>query len=379
MPLEITESNGLWSATHAKGRCGGPRTVACKDSLVSDFSCSIDSVPDYLIHSKNARVYHKAGQSIFEGEGAYPTGQTIRQISRYAANAMRVTWDINWPKATAPKDAVQIGNATLNGKWRRVMVLERDGKATWQELAPGQNLTWQENPPLALVFEREDGAQVEFSYGFDLWRWNFGLGLTNSIPLKVTVGEESIQILRQVSDLSVAPSEKEEAPTPQAREYRFMATLAWATPDMAPYTLRARIHERNAVPVSFDDNGLLLNGLPEGARDFSIDLATLPFTCMESDALLSRMKRFIRQLAAFSAEGSVVFSGFSPTCCTEASHCAKRAATLHWDHQALLTFAAWAKNCLGEGWSLDFQFPAPLADLPSLKYISLPNGFIYNE
>ena len=379
MPLEIIESNGLWSATHAKGRCGGPRTVIGPNALVSDFCCSIDSVPDYLIHSKNARVYHKAGQSIFEGEGAYPTGQTIRQISRYAANAMRVTWDINWPKATPPKDAVQIGNATLNGKWLRMMTLERNGKATRQELAPGQNLTWQENPPLALVFEREDGTLVEFSYGFDLWRWDFGLGLTNSIPLKVTVTEEAVLILRQISDLSVAPSEKEEAPTPQARDYRFMATLAWATPEMDKYTLAARFPERDAIPIPFDDNGLLLSGLPGGATHFAIDLAALPSTCLESDALLSRMKRFIRQLASFSAEGSVVFSGFSPSCCTEASHCAKRAATLHWDHQALLIFAAWAKNCLGEGWCLDFQFPAPLADLPSLKYISLPNGFIYNK
>ena len=82
MPLDITESNGLWSATHAKGRCGGPRKVAIKDDIISDFCCSIDSVPDYLIHSKNARVYHKAGQSIFEGEGTSPTGQTLRQISR---------------------------------------------------------------------------------------------------------------------------------------------------------------------------------------------------------------------------------------------------------------------------------------------------------
>ena len=378
MPLDITESNGLWSATHAKGRCGGPRKIAIKDDIVSDFCCSIDSVPDYLIHSKNARVYHKAGQSNFECEGSYPTGQTIRQISRYAANSMRVTWDINWPKATAPKDAVQIGNATLNGKWIKLLALKRDGTLDEIGLTSTTTIAWQANTPPALVFKREDGTQVEFSYGFDLWRWDFGLGLTNTTPLKVTVGEEAVQILRQVSDLSVAPSEKEMAPTPQARDYRFMATLAWATPEMDKYTLRAK-QQGNAVPVQFDDNGLLLNVLPEGTTCLAIDLAALPDTCMESDALLSKMKRFIRQLSSFSAEGNVVFTGISPTCCTEGAHCARRNATLHWDHQALLSFVAWAKNCLGEGWSLDFQFPAPLAELPSLKYISLPNGFIYNE
>ena len=378
MPLDITESNGLWSATHAKGRCGGPRKVAIKDDIISDFCCSIDSVPDYLIHSKNARVYHKAGQSIFEGEGTYPTGQTLRQISRYAANAMRVTWDINWPKATAPKDAVQIGNATLNGKWNKLLALKRDGTLDEIGLTSTTTIAWQENPPLALVFEREDGTQVEFSYGFDLWRWDFGLGLTNTTPLRVTVSEDSVQILRQVSDPSVAPSEKEEAPTPQPREYRFMATLAWASPEMEQYTLRAK-SQGESTPISFDDSGLLLNGLPEGTCRFAIDLSPLPYTCLESDPLLSRMKRFIRQLATYSAEGSVVFSGFSPAICTEGSHCTKRHATLHWDHQALLSFSAWAKNCLGDGWQLDFQFPAPLAKLPSLKYISLPNGFIYNE
>ena len=378
MPLEIEDTNKLWKAIHSKGRCGGPRKIASDLDILSDFCCSIDSVPDNLLHSKNGRVYHKAGQSIFESEGSYPTGQSIRQISRYAANAMRVTWDLGWPKATAPKDPVQIGNATLNGKWLRLLTLKRDGKATWQELAPGQNLTWQENPPLALVFEREDGVRAEYSYGFDLWRWDFGLGLTNSIPLSIKVAEDNIQILRQVSDLSVAPSEKEEAPTPQAREYRFMATLAWSTPDMDKYTLRAKM-QGEAIPLSFDDNGLQLSGLSSSTNSYAIDLSPIPYTCMESDTLLSRLKRFTRQLASLSSEGSVVFSGFSPSCCKEASHCAKHNPTLHWDHQALLTFAAWAKNCLGEGWSLDFQFPAPLVELPSLKYISLPNGFIYDK
>ena len=147
---------------------------------------------------------------------------------------------------------------------------------------------------------------------------------------------------------------------------------------MEQYTLRAK-SQGESTPVSFDDSGLLLNGLPEETCRFAIDLSPLPYTCLESDALLSRMKRFIRQLASYSAEGSVVFCGFSPATCTEGSHCTKRHATLHWDHQALLSFAAWAKNCLGDGWQLDFQFPAPLAKLPSLKYISLPTGFIYNE
>ena len=233
MPIEIEETNGLWKATHAKGRCGGPRTIACGDTdILADFCCSIDSVPDYLLHSKNAHVYHKAGQSVFESKGDYPTGQSLRQISRYAANAMRVTWDLSWPKATAPKDAVQIGNGTLKGRWTRMFLLQQDGSGQWQELEPGREIAWQGNPPLAMVFEREDGVRLEYAYGFDLWRWEAGLGLANSTPLRVIPSEEGLQILRQVSDASLPPSDKEEAPAPQARDYRFMATLAWSTPAM---------------------------------------------------------------------------------------------------------------------------------------------------
>ena len=188
-----------------------------------------------------------------------------------------------------------------------------------------------------------------------------------------------MQILRQVSDLSLPPSDQEEAPAPQPREYRFMATLAWSTPAMQEKVQTAKGFASKATLLHYDQNGLTLGKVPKDTCNFIIDLAKQENLCLESDALLSRVKRHIRQLAAFAPEGRLFFRGFAPKTCSEAAHCARKSPTVHWDHQALLSFVAWAKNCLGDGWTLDFQFSPQLNELPSLQCISLPNGFVYNE
>ena len=93
---------------------------------------------------------------------------------------------------------------------------------------------------------------------------------------------------------------------------------------------------------------------------------------MEDGFAITRLKRIIRQLAASSQTGCLRIRGLTPGLCLDGSHCAKKGEKLHWDLHSILTFTAWASNCLGEDWKIAF---APTngwqAELPSLTGLHL--------
>ncbi|HPY91097.1 MAG TPA: hypothetical protein PLT23_10240, partial [Lentisphaeria bacterium] len=123
--------------------------------------------------------------------------------------------------------------------------------AQWHDLVPGKNLVF--NPiPLAVVCERDDGVQIEFSMGFDVWRWQRGLG---------DFGSERSQVALAVSDQEMTFQRQilqgGEDIMPEAREYRFCSQIAWRAPTSA---------EPAAFPpattLEFQANGEGLAALP---------------------------------------------------------------------------------------------------------------------
>ena len=110
------------------------------------------------------------------------------------------------------------------------------------------------------------------------------------------------------------------------------------------------------------------SGLDAGAK--------LP--CLETSQAISALKRCIRQLAETGKEGTLVIRNLEPGFCNTGSHVTKKGSRLHWDLYDILTFASWAKNCLGEGWRL--CCPQELwHELPSLAGLHLPNGYVAEE
>ena len=382
MPFEITSDIPGWKAVHSQGRCGGPRTIFLNDKpLITDVCCRIDGIGDDTLHCKSAHVYHKAGTAIFESQGLFANGVSLSQSSRYFGNSIRTTTDFHWPKAVAPKKAVEAGSFLLSGRWTRMLVLDRsalaDGPFAWQELHPGDSFQW-ETHPLSLVFQREDGVKAESSLGFDIWRWDEGLGIRRTVAASVEVSEECVCVRRFLSDAG------NEENLPVNRDYRFVSILAWSSSDMASCQLHAKqidltfSEQANGITVpevSFDDVVLHLDlgAIPfvESARRLGADGERRDF-CMEDGFAITRLKRIIRQLAASSQTGCLRIRGLTPGLCLDGSHCAKKGEKLHWDLHSILTFTAWASNCLGEDWKIAF---APTngwqAELPSLTGLHL--------
>lgn len=389
MPFEIKNSDEHWIAMHSQGRCGGPRVLTVNgDTVLTALGCRFDGYGDDMLHSKSAHVYHKAGQAIFESDSHYPNGPECSQTYRYSGNSVRVTWDFNWPKGVIPKKPFEVGSCHLEGKWRRLYVVEeslkgQNGIGTWMPLSEGQTLELQEMP-LSLVFERENGMRLEYSLGFDVWRWRYGLGMVNSVPLTVAVNESGIDIIRRLCDAGTETS------FPEAREYRFMAILAWSWPGMPDVAAEAFEEAHGSLSVNKEGLDLArLNGntvvranfseLPCAESAYKLSLAgeRMSIPCFEHKFAINAFKRVIRQLASFSSTGTLVLEGLIPGVCYDGAHCDKKGKRVHWDLQSIITLAAWAKNALGSGWQISCAQPEEWKELPSLSGIHLPNGFIY--
>ena len=371
----ISEKLG-WSALHTLGKGGGPRCIFLGETpLVTGHVCRIDGIEDCTVPARRFHLFHKAGGTIFEGGCLFPNGVSLEQTCRYFGNAVRLTYDVNWPKETWPKAPVELGSFSLPGRWTRMLVLERNASpAAWRDIKPGDSFSW-ETLPLSAVFMNEAGVKLETSLGFDLWRWDAALGMKQTVSASVEVTDEGVRFRR-----FIAPAGSEEL-FPERREYRFSAILAWSTPEMEKSDAPA-----DAVPLPFCDKSdgvnlrelgplpespvLLLDAgklcLPEKGRRLDAS-GSRTGLCLEEGGTLTALKRVVRQVAALSEKGTLAIRGIMPAVCLDGAHCLKKGAHPHWDLQALLTFVAWASNCLGDGWKLHIEYDeGPLKELPSL-------------
>ena len=381
---------GGWVLRHGQNTCGGPAELAWNgNAVLRDFHCRFDELSDAAFAVRTVRFFRKGGQGVASSEGQVNplSGNALRQISRYGANAARVTWDLAWRKNTVAKVGVEIGSATLVGAWRRILVIPDfaaggNGQAAqWHDLQPGKTLVF--SPiPLAVVGEREDGVHVEFSMGFDVWRWQHGLGDfgPGSSQIVVTVNDQDVtfqrRILRGGEDV-----------VPEGREYRFCSQIAWRAPAAA-----APAAFPPAAQLSFlaDGNGLaaLPPAGPDGVLSYGLDFAAMPVAaparrddgsglpCWESNVTQRAARRAIRQIAAAGAAGFLRLDGLTPGRCQDGSHCDRKHRSAHWDLQGILTFAAWARQCLGDGWVIAApQQHEPWQLLPSLADPLAVTGF----
>ena len=379
MAFSVKHTNPEWEFSHAKGRCGGPCSITADGSpVLSMLDCSFNGVSDSNLRASSSRLYHKAGQSVFESDGVFPSGPSINQICRYAGNAVRITWDVAWPKETRPTKPFQIGNARLEGRWTKLTTISRDGSPESFDLSKG--VFEVPGTPISLILHREDGVKFEYSLGYDLWRWDHALGQPVAAPFSLEINDGQTTIFHCVCD----PTPEEVFP--EARKYRFMALVAFSTPSMpkapsveAPETVSFTAGKPDIDARSLSSNLLRINYLdmPNIENGKRLTETGRHDICLEDNHSLMAVKRTIRQLASFSDNGTLLLEGLVPGLCTDGSHCEKKQPRQHCDLYSLVTFLAWAKNCLGSGWTIMTPQPSPWNELPSLAYSHLPLDFDY--
>ena len=372
---EITHETADWSAAYDYTEANGPLTLSQGGTIF--LKNLVNTIDDRGMLVIKSRAFHKAGTAVNDTEARFnATGASgFRQITRYANNVMRVTTDALLKKETTVKHVLRLGSFELVGKWTRMLLIRQDGSATWSDLTPGESVT-PDISPLAWVFEREDGFRCEIATGFDLWRWANGL---DGLPMAttITVTENGVSFDRSLIAVS-------EPVLPTPRDYRFCYHIAWSSPN----TLQPSDSD---IPPTVDiSKGTLDTTALGDSPALTLELSTLPLppgahvngddsqdACWESKATLAAAKPIIRQLAAISQTGRLHFSnGLTPTVCSFGKHVDRPGKkTAHWDLNAIICFAEWVRQNLGDGWQITSAVNGIWKELPSMQCLFGPNGF----
>jgi len=417
--MELTHPTASWTIEYTDGRASGPQRIESQGStLLSFVHCRIDGVNDDDLAPKKVRHFHKGGAAIFEGEGIFSQGAPLklRQVQRVAANTIRMTYDLTWPKDTPLKKGLELGSVVLAGAWKRYFLVTPDAtQADWQELPEDSSTVVLSPIPTAIVLEDAKCRRVEWGLGDDLWRWQKGLNgefLHATGRLELSRNGNRLTLRRYVAFCdAIAEAKAAEAlkndprfqgkpdedgnypepkvPTsqPEARNYRFSAYMAWNEPDLVvDYSLAEK-----ATPVAIDPkaglNRVALEALGE-APCLKLDMAALPvdanarrngdknaLPCWESRTTLACYKKALRQLAEYAKEGTLVLENFTPGWCNVASHETRKANADHWDLPAMLETMVWTRQLLGEGWTILAPQKDIFLEMPSLEALGTTSGF----
>ncbi len=398
--VRVCHDSGRWQALHSAEAFGGPVEILLDGQpILRDCRTYIDDLTDESAVLRRLRDFRKGGAAVVASEGYLPFGNEVSytQTCRYAANHVRMTLDVHWPKGMAVKRHLGVGGLFLPGKWARLYCLPPAS-----HLAMGQTPQWHtlppagekpvmvghwHRPPLALVFERHDGTAVEIGTGSDIWRWEQCLGHgPESGSYKLMLSSEGIQVVRE-------PLMCCEDFQPACRDYRFSWYVAWKAPD---FPSRATPVPRE-MDITLDNAAAVLAGgqdipalcvdadkqpWPAAARRAASDLHYVrgehaDSVCWESPALQKRVRRLIRQIAACPEAIPLVWRNLQPAPCWDPVHLNRRKAEgiAHWDMAAILDFAVWTRKQLGEQWPIWAELSGPLAELPSMQGLFSANGF----
>lgn len=400
--IVLSHDGGLWSAQHDPESAAGPLKIRIgDDTVVENCRFHIDDFEPESMVVERFRAHHRGGAAVVEASGLFPFGNEIRlgQTFRYAANHVRITSDLNWPKATEVRRHFALGDLFLPGHWHRFYVFPpltrlnaRRSRPAWhdipQDSRPGTMIGHWHRPPLAVVFERPDGTRLEVGTGSDVWRWESCLGYCpESGSYKITVEADGIRFIREPL-MCCLPY------TPAAGQRRFTWHLAWygtAFPGPRQFPPAETLRFENGKLGDFERD------VPAKTPSVVLDTSTLPVPasarkalsapdlirgklasvpCWESHPVSKLARSVIRRLAAMSDNGYLRIKGLLPQPCHVAGHVDRRETdgVAHWDINGILDFCVWARRQLGESWEMRLE--NRLAEiLPSLRCLELPNGF----
>lgn len=360
--IEIVGSN--WTAVHPRSAVSGPRSLRVDNvEILHDCVCAVGVMDDSSAVVDSVRGSRRANTDVVVVTGTLPFGSEIEFLHtyRYGNGFVRVITDLKIPRGTPAATSVEVGTLTLPGTWQRYRIVESQNDALtltdWQAL-PAEEIIW-EQAPLALILEHESGVQLEIGTGNDLWRWAKGVrDAGNSSRYVLSRTPTGLSFTRNVTFTS-EPIEI------RPRTYRFTWYLAWIAATESP----APAPESTIAPKTVDGGSLDIPDLQRQLLDnpnATIELDMWAFDwpasllhdprpagennpCLASSAVITRLRRIVRQLAAMENQDfPIVFRHLIPGVCTRGRHVDRKRPILHWDMSDLREFGLWARNCLGD-------------------------------
>ena len=399
--IRVAPASGLWEAAHDAER-GGLQSLSVRgDELVGECAFYIDDVTLSSAAIEDVRSSVRAGIASVESRGHFPFGNETRftQVWRYAANHVRITCDLSWPRVAELNRRLSVGGLFLPGEWKRYYCLPpalhvaSGWSGGWCEIPPpGEGpmmIGHWHRPPLALVFEREDGKRLEVGTGSDLWRWEACMGAPpENASYKIMLGREGIRVVREPLMCSLPF-------VPRQRTYRWTWHLAWDAP---PERLARPDHRHKGRTVTQDKGRKVVLPPPGERQALCLDFGEVPWPesslrvpgmpayirgerepvpCWRSNATQKLARSLVRQLEAQCDPTRLIVQGLGPSPCWDSSHVQRRNrdGRVHWDLSRIMDFSVWTRQRLGPAWEIQLTGCRAARDLPSLNGLFAPSGF----
>ena len=370
-PLEINGRN--WTAEHDL-HAGKPFSLSVDDGK-SRFRAAVECVAVDDFDETMALPEKCVAHEYMDGDGAavetaavIPFGAEPR-ISRrieYPGDGgiVKVTTDIDAPLA----ERLSVDKLSLKGDWSRVAVLEipsdgaLPGKLEWRPVRGegADSAVSLDRPFLSMLLESADGAVLEISTGFDLWRWGAG-DAEPSAEFALSPASDGL-VLERVLSRRFDTEERR----PKTR-VRLTWSLAWWLSSMEP------------EPLGDAADLLLPDGLPDSARAaWNGGLAETP--CHRSKPFRSALRKATRRAAGGLEEGrSLRLSGIEPVLCDAPAHLERpgKKRLIHWTHRELIDFHFWANRHLrpkDAGFALSAPENGIFDAFPSFKRMETPTA-----
>jgi hypothetical protein len=375
--IYVIENN--WQALHPVESCGGPAEIKIENkAMITDIRSSISGIEDTQCITRKVKEYHKAGQSVVESEGYLPFGgeSEFKQTSRYHKNILRITQDINLRQGTKVNRHFSVGSLKLKGKYEAFTVIppaqhQCDGSEPYTREVP----TWKgkevmighwHRPPLAIIFHRKDGIDIEIGTGFDIWRWEDNLGYhPESGSYKIQLKENGLEFTRE-------PLACCEEFLPEQRNYRFTWHIAWNNDKKKlsiPQHKKVYIPFKNAgQEVDFERLNRILTETKEEKTylyfnihrglswpDHALTVPSSPAyccglvseeLCWQSPLISRRLKKICRRLSEMDGFEGLILEGIQPGICYHPSHVERKnvMGLVHWDINPIFDFLSWLDN-----------------------------------
>ncbi|WDE99057.1 hypothetical protein PQO03_14565 [Lentisphaera profundi] len=375
--IYVIEKN--WQAYHSVDSCGGPSEIKIENkSVITDIRSSISGLEDSQCITRRVKEYHKAGQSVVESEGYLPYGgeSEFMQTCRYHKNLLRVTQDINIRKGTTINRHFSVGSLNLKGKYVAFTVIppaqhQSEGSEPYTRDIPdwkGKELMighWH-RPPIAIIFHRKDGIDIEVGTGFDVWRWEENLGYhPESGSYKINLNKNGLEFIRE-------PLACCEDFLPAQRNYRFTWHIAWnnendklTIPDHSKLYIPFKNAgqevdferlKRNLSETTEENAYLYLNihrGLSWPDHSFAVPSSQAyccelvsEELCWQSPLISRRLKKIVRRISEMDGVKGLILEGIQPGVCYNPSHVDKKdvMGLVHWDINPIFDFLSWLDN-----------------------------------
>ena len=102
--ITLTHPDATWSAVHRTDSCAGPAQIRVGAvPVLRDCAFYVDDLHADAAVVTQLRAFRRGGTAVVASAGHFPIGAELafRQTCRYAANHVRVTFDLRWRRGAS--------------------------------------------------------------------------------------------------------------------------------------------------------------------------------------------------------------------------------------------------------------------------------------